>query len=148
MVLASQFESLIFPLILMVSIPLMIIGIAAALLFAGKSLNISSFAGSILLVGMVVDSSALFFEYTQLLLKDGKEIKDAIISSGKIVLRPIFMNNTTTFLGLLPVALELGEGTEFQSPMALTVLGGIIASVFLSLFLIPLLLYLIKRNEN
>lgn len=147
MVLASQFESLIFPFIMMGSIPLIIIGVVPALLLLGKSLNIGSFTGLILLVGMVVDNGALFYEYVELHLKEGLDLVTAITRSGKIVLKPILMNNGTTMLGLLPIALELGEGTEFQSPMAITVIGGMFASVVLSLFIIPMALYLFKKGK-
>ncbi|MGQ2872617.1 efflux RND transporter permease subunit, partial [Leptospira santarosai] len=92
--------------------------------------------------------AALFYEYVEILEHDRVSLKEAIIGSGQIVLRPIIMNNGTTLLGLLPVALELGEGTEFQSPMAVTVISGLAASVVLSLFLIPIAFYYILKWQR
>ncbi|MEQ9364956.1 MAG: efflux RND transporter permease subunit, partial [Leptospirales bacterium] len=148
MVLAAQFESLKLPLVMLVTIPLVMIGITPALLVTGKSLNISSFTGIILLVGIVVDNAALFYEYVEILQEEGKSLRDAVLDSGAVVLRPILMNNGTTLLGLLPIALELGQGTEFQSPMAIAVISGLLTSVFLSLFLIPMLFYAILRKKQ
>ncbi|ASV06428.1 efflux RND transporter permease subunit [Leptospira interrogans] len=148
MLLAGQFESLLIPLIMLCTIPLILIGIIPALLITGNSFNISSFTGIILLVGIVVDNAALFYEYVEILEHDQVSLKEAIIGSGQIVLRPIIMNNGTTLLGLLPVALELGEGTEFQSPMAVTVISGLAASVVLSLFLIPIAFYYILKWQR
>jgi len=141
MLLASQFESLSIPLVMLLTIPLIFIGIIPALWATNRSFNISSFTGIILLVGIVVDNAALFYEYIEILSPDFNSLKETIIASGKVVLRPIILNNGTTLLGLIPVALEIGEGTEFQSPMAITVISGLAASVFLSLFLIPIVFY-------
>ena len=148
MLLASQFESLLYPFIMLGTIPLISIGIIPGLYLTDKSINISSFTGIILLVGIVIDNAALFYEYVEILEEEGYELKNCILESSKIVLRPIIMNNGTTLLGLLPVALEIGEGTEFQSPMAITVICGLITSVMLSLFLIPLLFYYVKKKKE
>lgn len=83
-----------------------------------------------------------------ILREEGKDLREAIQESGKIVLRPVIMNNSTTLLGLLPVALQLGEGTEFQAPMAIAVISGLIASVFLSLFVIPTVFYYVMRKRS
>ncbi|RHX85411.1 efflux RND transporter permease subunit [Leptospira stimsonii] len=148
MLLAAQFESLIIPAIMLCTIPLILIGIIPALMITGHSFNISTFTGIILLVGIVVDNAALFYEYVEILEKENMGLKEAIISSGQVVLRPIIMNNGTTLLGLLPVALELGEGTEFQSPMAVTVISGLAASVVLSLFLVPIAFYYVLKWQR
>ena len=145
MLLSAQVESTLYPLMMMGAVPLIIIGIVPALLITGKSLNVNSITGMILLIGIVVDNSVLFHEYVEILRREGHGLREAIMGSGKIVLRPIIMNNSTTLLGLAPVALELGEGTEFQSPMAIAVISGLLTSVFLSLFIIPVLFYLVLR---
>ncbi len=147
MLLAGKFESIRHAGVMLATIPLIAIGIIPALFLSGKSLNVSSFTGIILLVGIVVDNAALFHEYVELLLHEGYEFRAAIVESGKIVLRPILLNNGTTLLGLLPVALEIGDGTEFQSPMGIAVISGLAASVFLSLFLTPALFYLLDRKK-
>ncbi|EQA37294.1 RND transporter, Hydrophobe/Amphiphile Efflux-1 (HAE1)/Heavy Metal Efflux (HME) family, permease protein [Leptospira inadai serovar Lyme str. 10] len=148
MLLASQFESLLYSLVMICTIPLMFIGTFPALFLFGKSLNVSSFMGIVLLLGVVVDNAALYYEYVQLLFKENIPLKKIIVDSGKIVLRPILMNNSTTILGLMPIMLELQKGTEFQSPMAVVVVIGLFASFFFSLYLIPLLFYYLLKNER
>ena len=148
MILAAQFESLRYPFLMLFSIPLIVIGIFPALAVTGFSLNVSSFTGIILLIGIVVDNAALFYEYTRMLREEGEELRAAILESGKIVLRPILMNNSTTLLGLLPVALQLGEGTEFQAPLAVAVIAGLLTAVLLSLFIIPTLFYHFMKSQE
>lgn len=149
MLLASQFESLKYSLIMICTIPLIFIGLFPALFLFGKSLNVSSFMGLVLLLGVVVDNATLYYEYVNILSKGKSSLKKVIVDSGKIVLKPILMNNGTTILGLLPIMLELQKGTEFQSPMAIVVIFGLLASFFFSLYLIPLLFYyLLKENKN
>ncbi|TGK17842.1 efflux RND transporter permease subunit [Leptospira fluminis] len=148
MLLASQFESLSYSFVMICVIPLMFIGIFPALFLFGKSLNVSSFMGLVLLLGVVVDNAALYYEYVHLLRKENIPLKKVITDSGKIVLRPILMNNATTILGLLPIMLELQKGTEFQSPMAIVVIVGLFTSFFFSLYLIPILFFYLLRKEE
>ena len=147
MLLSAKFESLIFSLVMLGAIPLILIGIVPALLLSGKSLNVSSFTGIILLGGIVVDNSALLFEYIQILIEEGRGLKAAVMEGASIVLRPIMMNTGTTLLGMAPVALEFGVGLEFQSPMAITVISGMATSVIISLFVLPALFYLILKSR-
>jgi multidrug efflux pump subunit AcrB len=148
MILASQVESLLYPWPMLLTIPLMGIGIVPALLVTGHSLNVSSFTGIILLIGIVVDNAALFFEYVALLRADGNELRQSILESGRIVIRPLFLNNSTTLLGLLPAALAMGAGTEFQAALAVTVIAGLLTSVVLSLFVIPTAFYYLLRLRD
>lgn len=148
MLLASQFESLKFSLIMICTIPLIFIGLFPALFLFGKSLNVSSFMGLVLLLGVVVDNATLYYEYVSILSQNKIPLKKVIIDSGKIVLKPILMNNVTTILGLLPIMLELQRGTEFQSPMAVVVIFGLFTSFFFSLYLIPLLFYFLLKNTR
>ncbi|MCE9502108.1 MAG: efflux RND transporter permease subunit, partial [Leptospira sp.] len=148
MLIAGQFESLKFSFVMVMTIPLIFIGTFPALFLFNKSLNVSSFMGIVLLLGVVVDNATLYYEYVELILKEKVSLKKAIVDSGKIVLRPILMNNSTTVVGLLPIMFEIGSGTEFQSPMAVTVVSGLIASVFFSLYLIPVLFYFMLKNSE
>ncbi len=102
--------------------------------------------GIILLIGIVVDNASLFYEYLHLNLKD-KRLKEAIIESGKVILRPVLMNNSTTILGMLPVVLGFGKGGEFQAPLGVVVISGLISCVFLTLFLIPVLFHLLLKEK-
>jgi multidrug efflux pump subunit AcrB len=101
-----------------------------------------------LLVGIVVDNASLLFEYIELLIAEGLDLRSAVIDASKIILRPLAMNNGTNMLGLLPVAFELGQGTEFQSPMAITVISGLFASAAVSLYLMPALFYMILERQH
>ena len=95
----------------------------------------------IMLVGIVVNNAILLLDYTNILRKRGMKLKEAIIEACGIRLRPIIMANMATILGMLPLALELGEGAEMRSPMAIVSIGGLITSAFFTLFLIPLIYY-------
>lgn len=148
MLLSSQFQSLKLSAIMICTIPLMFIGIFPALFLFGKSFNISAFLGLVLLLGVVVDNASLYYEYLIISLNESKELSKAIIESGKIVFRPILMNNLTTILGLIPVAFEFQKGAEFQSPMAIVVIVGLLSSFLFSLFLLPILFfYILKKHK-
>ncbi len=138
MLLSGQFESLKYSLVMICTIPLVFIGIFPALLLTGKSINVSSFMGIILLIGIVVDNASLFYEYLHLNLEEFP-LNKAVIQSGKVILRPMLMNNSTTILGMLPVVLGFGKGGEFQAPLGVVVISGLLSCVFLTLFLIPVL---------
>ncbi len=151
MLLSGQFESFRTSLAMLVTIPLIFIGTFPALLLSGKSLNISSFMGFILLMGVVVDNASLYFEYFHLFLKEQKDPKKALFKATGTVLRPILMNNSTTILGMLPIVLALSKGSEFQAPLGIVVVFGLLTSVILSLFVIPILFYgmeLRKKNSG
>ncbi len=137
MVLASQFDSFVHPLTIMISLPLSIIGAFLLLLITGKTLNIMSIIGVIMLMGIVTKNSILLIDLTNELRKDGLGRDDAIKKAGPIRLRPILMTAFSTILGVLPVALEIGEGAEMRSPMAIAVIGGLLTSTFLTLIVIP-----------
>ncbi len=141
MIIASLFESLGNPLILMLSVPLGLIGVAPALLIAGLSLNIMSGMGMIMLGGITINSAVVLLEFIKQEEQLGRTPKEAVFNAGKIRLRPIIMSVFTTVLGLLPLSLALGKGSDMQQPLALAVIGGLIVSTFLTLLLIPSLYY-------
>lgn len=147
MLLAGQFESFKSSLIMISMIPLIFIGVFPALLFSGKSLNVSSFMGLILLVGIVVDNSSLFYEYYLKFSKTMGKL-ESIQYASKTVIRPLVMNNSTTILGMLPLLMELGEGSEFQSPLAVVVVSGLISTSILTLFVVPILFYYFTKNQE
>ena len=138
MIIAAQFESLLMPLAVMFSVPFSLIGVILALLLAGKSLNVLSFIGIIMLVGIVVNNSIVLIDYINKLRQKGMERKEAIILGGKTRLRPILMTMFTTVLALVPMALGVGEGAELRAPMAITIIGGLSSSTFLSLIIVPI----------
>lgn len=138
MIMAAQFESLMTPLAVMFSVPFSLIGVILALILAGKSLNVMSYIGIIMLVGIVVNNSIVLLDYVNLLRQKGIERNEAIILGGKTRLRPILMTMLTTVLALVPMALGIGEGAELRAPMAITIIGGLTSSTFLSLIIVPI----------
>lgn len=147
MLLSGQFESFLSSLVMMGTVPLIFIGTFPALILSGKSLNVSSFMGFILLVGIVVDNASLFSEYFHTFVEEGLQLEEAIVESAITVLKPITMNNSTTILGMLPIVLEFGKGSEFQAPLGIVVISGLISATMLSLFIIPTLFYLMNKKS-
>ena len=138
MIIAAQFESLLMPLAVMFSVPFSLIGVILALLLADKSLNVLSYIGIIMLVGIVVNNSIVLIDYINQLRQKGMERKEAIILGGETRLRPILMTMFTTVLALVPMAIGTGEGAELRAPMAITIIGGLTSSTFLSLIIVPI----------
>jgi HAE1 family hydrophobic/amphiphilic exporter-1 len=139
MVMASQFESMRDPFIILFSIPLAFIGIVLTLLLTKTTFNIQGFLGVIVLVGIVVNNAIVLIDYTNLLRREhGYPLREAVITAGRRRLRPILMTTVTTVLGLTPMALGLGEGGELQAPMARVVIGGLTTSTLITLVFIPM----------
>jgi len=138
LVLASQFESFIHPLTIMIALPLAFIGANIALFVTGQSQSLSSMIGSILLMGLVTKNSILLVDYANQLRDQGMKIGDALIKSGSTRLRPILMTSGAIILGMLPAAIGTGEGSEFYAPMSIAVIGGVITSTLLTLVVVPI----------
>jgi HAE1 family hydrophobic/amphiphilic exporter-1 len=136
-IMAAQFESLIHPLVIMFTIPLAFLGSLALLLAMNISLSIVVFLGMIMLAGIVVNNAIVLVDYINTLRARGMERTEAIVKAGSVRLRPILMTTATTVLGLLPMALGMGDGAEIRTPMALTVIAGLLSSTVLTLLLIP-----------
>jgi len=137
MIMAAQFESLWQPFIIMFTVPFSSIGVGLALFLTGTSLNAIVLMGVIILGGIVVDNAIVLIDYINAVRKEGIETTEAVIRAGRTRLRPILMTTLTTVLGLFPLALGFGEGAELRAPMAITVIGGLSASTFLTLVIIP-----------
>jgi HAE1 family hydrophobic/amphiphilic exporter-1 len=136
-VLAMQFESLIHPLSIMLSLPMAVVGAALFLLIFGNSVSIISLIGIIMLMGIVTKNAILLVDYTNQLREQGKSRMDALLISGPTRLRPILMTTFSTIGGMLPVAIGVGEGAEWRAPMGQAVIGGLITSTLLTLFVVP-----------
>lgn len=137
MLLASQFESFVYPLIVLLSVPLSITGVLLALFLTGRSLGLTAFIGVLMLVGIVVKNGILLVDYTNVLRRRGVPREEAVLTAGPTRLRPILMTASAAMLGMLPLALALGKGSEVQAPMATAVIGGLATSTFLTLFVVP-----------
>jgi HAE1 family hydrophobic/amphiphilic exporter-1 len=136
-VLAAQFDSFIHPFSIMLALPMSIIGAVLALLIFKSSLSVMSMIGIIMLMGLVTKNGILLVDYTNVLRERGMSRFDALVKAGPTRLRPILMTTFAMIFGMLPVALALGEGAEFRAPMGQAVIGGLITSTLLTLFIVP-----------
>lgn len=137
MFLASQFESFVHPLTILLSVPLAGSGVILGLFLTGRSFGLTAFIGLLMLVGIVVKNGILLVDYTNKLRERGLNREEALLTAGPTRLRPILMTATTAVFGMLPLALGIGEGAEIQAPMATAVIGGLITSTALTLFVVP-----------
>jgi HAE1 family hydrophobic/amphiphilic exporter-1 len=136
-VLASQFESFKYPFAIMLALPMSLIGAVFALLVFGSSLSVLSLIGIIMLMGLVTKNGILLVDYANVLRDRGLDRSDALVQAGATRLRPILMTSFAMIFGMVPVAFGFGEGSEFRSPMGQAVIGGLITSTLLTLFIVP-----------
>jgi multidrug efflux pump len=148
MILASQFNSFLHPVTVLTILPLSIAGAAAALWLTGRSLNIFSMIGLLLLMGIVKKNSIILVDYTNQLRQRGAGVRDAILRAGPVRLRPILMTSTATMMAVIPASLGLGAGSETRAPMAIAVMGGLILSTALSLVVVPAFYLLAARGKE
>jgi HAE1 family hydrophobic/amphiphilic exporter-1 len=137
MLMVALFESLVFPLMILFSLPLAVVGAFGLLTLTGNTLNMLSMIGLILLTGLVGKNAILLVDYTNTLRKRGLARNQALLEAGPTRLRPILMTTSALVLAMSPIALKLGEGSEWRAPMAVTVIGGLLTSTLLTLVLIP-----------
>lgn len=147
LVMASQFESLIHPFVILFTIPLALVGAVLALFITGTTINIVALIGVIMLAGIVVNNAIVLVDLINQLRAQGVDRFEAIMEAGSARLRPILMTSLTTALGLLPMAIGFGEGSEVRAPMAITVIGGLLVSTFLTLVVIPVVYSLLDRKR-
>ena len=147
LVMASQFESLVHPFVILFTIPLALVGAVLALYVTGTTVNVVAFIGVIMLAGIVVNNAIVLVDLINQLQAKGMEKMTAIAEAGQARLRPILMTTLTTALGLLPMAIGFGEGSEVRTPMAITVIGGLIVSTLLTLIVIPVVYSLMDRKK-
>jgi len=148
LVMASQFESLKMPFIIMFSIPFAFSGVILAHLFTGVTMSVISMVGGVMLVGIVVKNAIVLVDYINLMRERGLELREAIIVSGKSRLRPVLMTSLTTILAMLPLALSKGSGSEIWSPMGIAVIGGLIFSTMVTLVLIPVIYHMMLLRSS
>ncbi|MCY7379549.1 MAG: efflux RND transporter permease subunit [Gemmatimonadaceae bacterium] len=139
LILASLFGSFLQPLAIMIALPLSFIGVALALLFTGGNMNVMTMIGIIMLMGLVTKNGILLVDFTNQLRGEGHTRADALLSSGRIRLRPIVMTTVAMIFGMMPLALAIGAGAEARAPMARAVIGGLITSTLLTLFVVPVM---------
>ncbi|WP_110113512.1 efflux RND transporter permease subunit [Bacillus sp. CGMCC 1.16541] len=147
MVMAGQFESFFYPFVIMFSVPLTFIGIMFGLLVTMQPLGVGSLVGVLILTGIVVNNAIVLIDYLQQLKKEGYPLKEAILIAGPTRLRPILMTTLTTILGLIPLTLGIGEGTEVQQPMAIVIVFGLGFATLITLIFIPVVYYLFEQRR-
>jgi hydrophobic/amphiphilic exporter-1 (mainly G- bacteria), HAE1 family len=147
-VMVIQFERYTQPLIIMASVPFCIIGVAGGLLIFGSGLSIVAFLGTIALGGIVVNNAIVMIDYINLLRKrDNLSLKEAVITGSSDRLKPILMTTLTTVLGVIPMAIGMGEGSAMYAPLGQTIAGGLLTSTFITLFIIPILYYRLEKRR-
>jgi len=148
LVMASQFESLLHPFVILFSIPLAAVGVSVALWLTGTSLSVIVFIGLIMLAGIVVNNAIVLLDLINQLRERGMDRLSAIREGARLRLRPIMMTTLTTVLGLAPMALGIGQGAEMRTPMAITVIGGLLTSTLLTLLVVPVMYSLLDRRRD
>jgi len=145
MIMASQFESFKHPFVIMFTIPLSLIGVMLALLITGTTVSLIALVGFVMLAGIAVNNGIVMVDYINQLIRRGIEKKEAILEACSVRLRPVLITALTTIMGMVPMAISSSEGAEMRAPMAITVIGGLVATTFLTLFVIPILYSLFDR---
>ena len=146
LVMASQFESLKMPFIIMFSIPFAFSGVAIALFLTNTTLSVISAIGAVMLIGIVVKNAIVLVDFINLMRDRGNELYEAIALSGRSRLRPVIMTSATTILGMLPLAMSSGSGSELWSPMGVAVIGGLIFSTVVTLVLVPVVYAIFAKH--
>lgn len=145
-VMASQFESFTMPFVIMFSIPFAFTGVIVALFLTGTTLSLVAGLGAVLLIGIVVKNGIVLIDFTNLMRDRGYELNEAIAMAGKSRLRPVLMTALTTILGMLPLALSTGEGSELWKPMGITVIGGLVFSTIVTMVIVPVMYGVFARR--
>ncbi len=147
LILVAQFRSFIDPFLIMLAIPMGFIGVMVILPLTNTTLNVMSLMGVLMLVGISASNSILIVEFAHR-LQEQKDVKDAIITSCRVRLRPILMTSFATIIGMVPMALKMGTGSEQYAPLARTIIGGLTVSVLLTVYIVPAAFLLVYRNRR
>ena len=148
LILVAQFKSFKDPFLIMLAIPMGFIGVLIVLPLTGTTLNVMSLMGVLMLVGISASNSILIVEFTHRLEEQGKAVEEAVITSCRVRLRPILMTSLATIIGMVPMALKLGTGSEQYAPLARAIIGGLTVSVVLTVFIVPAAYLLVYRNRQ
>jgi HAE1 family hydrophobic/amphiphilic exporter-1 len=146
MVMAGQYEAYLDPLVIMFSVPFALTGVVAAYLLTGLYLSLQGVLGIIMLVGMVVNIAIVLVDYINLTRARGTPLRDALVQAGVRRLRPALMTTFTTFFGMLPMAVSQGQGAELWRPLAVSVMGGLVVSMLVTLVLVPVLYSIVEEK--
>ena len=148
LIMVALYESMIYPFVVLFSIPVALVGALTALALTMESLTIFSIVGMIMLLGLVAKNAILIVDFTNQLKEEGHALKDALIEAGKERLRPILMTTIAMIAGMLPIALASGDGAEVKNGMAWVIIGGLTSSLMLTLFLVPAVYYVVDKIKE
>jgi multidrug efflux pump subunit AcrB len=148
LILVAQFTSFLDPFLIVLAVPTGLVGVALTLAFTGTTLNIQSLMGIVMLQGMVVSNSILIVDFTNVLRREGHSLRDAVVKACRIRLRPILMTSLATVVGLLPMAFKLETGSEAYAPLARVIIGGLLTSIVLTIFVVPAAYLLLYRRKE
>jgi multidrug efflux pump subunit AcrB len=148
LILIAQFRSFVDPFLIMLAIPMGFIGVFLILLFTGTTLNVMSLMGILMLIGIADSNSILIVDFAHCLEEQGMSVRDAVITACRVRLRPILMTSLATIIGMIPMAMKLGTGSEQYAPMARTIIGGLTSSVILTVFIVPAAYLLVYGHED
>lgn len=146
LILVAQFKSFVDPLLILLAVPTGLTGVLGILYVTGTTLNVMSLMGVVMMVGIVVSNSILIVEFTNRLREEGRPVREAVSLACRVRLRPVLMTSLATLIGLVPMALKLGTGSEAYAPLARAIIGGLAVSVVLTLYIVPAAYYLIHRR--
>jgi multidrug efflux pump subunit AcrB len=145
LILVAQFKSFIDPILILLAIPTGLTGVLLILFLTGTTLNVMSLMGVVMMAGIVVSNSILIVEFTNRLRAEGSPLREAVAKACRVRLRPVLMTSLATLIGLLPMAMALGEGSEAYAPLARAIIGGLAVSVVLTVFIVPCAYYVVYR---
>ncbi|HVW10239.1 MAG TPA: efflux RND transporter permease subunit [Bryobacteraceae bacterium] len=148
LILVAQFRSFVDPVLIMLAIPMGIIGVLVILVLTGTTLNVMSLMGVLMLVGIAASNSILIVDFAHRLRQEGMSVRDAVITSCRVRLRPILMTSLATIIGMIPMALKMGTGSEQYAPMAQAIIGGLSSSVLLTIFIVPAAYIIIYEGKE
>ena len=148
LILVAQFESFFDPLIILLAVPTGLTGVLLILWLTGTTLNIMSLMGVVMMVGIVASNSILIVEFTRQLRAEGRPLRGAVALACRVRLRPVLMTSLATLIGLIPMALALGAGSEAYAPLARAIIGGLAVSVVLTVYVVPAAYYLYYRRRE
>lgn len=148
LILVAQFQSFIDPLLILLAVPTGLTGVLLILFVTGTTLNVMSLMGVVMMVGIVVSNSILIVEFTNRLREEGRSLREAVSLACRVRLRPVLMTSLATLMGLIPMALKLGTGSEAYAPLARAIIGGLAVSVVLTVFIVPAAYYLVHRRDE
>jgi multidrug efflux pump subunit AcrB len=148
LILVAQFASFLDPFIILLAVPPGLAGVLLFLLLTGTTLNVMSLMGVVMMVGIVVSNSILIVEFTRQMLHQGTGLREAVATASRLRLRPVLMTSLATLLGLIPMALKLGTGSEAYAPLARAIIGGLLVSVVITVYLVPAAYLWFHRKEE